>query len=204
MTDWVQDLLGGGSYFALLFLVTVENLFPPIPSEIVLPFAGALVEDGAMTYFGAVLAATSGSVLGALILYAIGRYGGRPLIYRFSRVLRLTESELDRADAWFDARGWWLVLFGRLIPGVRSVVSVPAGASEMPVAAFVGLTAFGSLVWNLALIGAGWALGANWDEATAFVEDYKLVAYALFALVLLSGLAWFVRHYRARAGAEAS
>ena len=132
MTDWVQDLIGGGSYLALTAILVLENLFPPIPSEIVLPFAGALVADGGMSYPGAVLAATAGSLIGALILYAVGRFGGRPLLYRYRRVVRLSEAQLDRADAWFDRRGPWIVLFGRLIPGIRSVVSVPAGAAEMP------------------------------------------------------------------------
>jgi membrane protein DedA with SNARE-associated domain len=204
VTDWVQDLLGGGSYLVLLALVALENLFPPIPSEIVLPFAGALVADEALWYPGAVLAATAGSVLGALVLYAVGRYGGRPLIYRHGRILRLTERDLDRADAWFDARGWWIVLLGRLIPGVRSVVSVPAGASEMPLLPFVALTTLGSLVWNAALIGAGWALGENWKEASAVIEDYKVVAYALVAVALLAFVLWVVRLVRSRSAAGAS
>lgn len=196
MTDWVKDLLGGGSYLVLFALVAAENLFPPIPSEIILPFAGALVADGAMTYPGALVFATAGSVAGAIVLYAIGRYGGRPLIYRFRRVLRLTEDQLDRADAWFDARGWWLVLFGRLVPGVRSVVSVPAGAAEMPVLPFLALTTIGSLIWNAALIGAGWALGANWVRATEIVEEYKLFAYPVVLLGLLAGAAYLVRRSR--------
>ena len=198
MTDWVQDVLGGGSYLVLFALVALENLFPPIPSEVILPFAGALVEDGGMTYPLAVAAATAGSVAGAIVLYAIGRFGGRPLLYRFSRVLRVSERDLDRADAWFDKRGWWIVLFGRLIPGIRSVVSVPAGASEMPLLPFIGLTTLGSLVWNCALIGAGWALGSQWEEASAVVEDYKVVAYALVALTLLVAVALFVRWQRRR------
>ena len=202
MTDWVQDLLGGGSYLVLLALVAAENLFPPIPSEVILPFAGALVENGGMTYFGALVAATAGSVLGALILYAFGRWGGRPLLYRYSRILRVSEDQLDRADAWFDARGWWIVLFGRLIPGVRSIVSIPAGASEMPLMPFVALTTLGSLTWNAALIGAGWALGANWEDATVLVEDYKLVAYAVVGVGLLAGVVYVARRTRTR-GARA-
>ena len=110
----------------------------------------------------AVLAATIGSVAGALILYALGRIGGRPLLLRHGRILRLDERRLDRADDWFDAHGPKLVLLGRLVPGVRSVVSVPAGLSEMPVGRFVALTALGSAVWNAVLIGAGWALGSRW------------------------------------------
>ena len=204
VTDWVQDLLGGGSYLVLLALVALENLFPPIPSEIVLPFAGALVADGAMTYPGAVLAATAGSLAGALVLYAFGRFGGRPLIYRYSRILRVTESDLDRADAWFDARGWWLVLLGRLVPGVRSIVSIPAGASEMPILPFVALTTLGSAVWNSALIGAGWTLGEQWEEASAVVEDYKVAAYAVVGLVVVAFVVWAARRVRSRTPTGAS
>ena len=165
MTGWAEDLLLGGGYVLLAVLILLENLFPPIPSELLLPLAGSRVASGDFDYFPAVLAATAGSVAGALVLYGIGRVGGRPLLLRQGRILRLDERRLDRADGWFDAHGPKLVLLGRLVPGVRSVVSVPAGLSEMPVARFVALTALGSTVWNAVLIGAGWALGARWRRA---------------------------------------
>ncbi len=199
MTDWVQDALGGGSYLVLMGFLVLENLFPPIPSEIILPFAGALVDEGAMSFVLAVAFATLGAVTGALILYAVGRFGGRPLIYRFRWVLRLSEAELDRADAWFDKRGLWIVLFGRLIPGVRSVVSIPAGASEMPLRQFVPLTALGSAVWSALLIGAGWVLGAKWEEASAVVESYKGVVYVVVGLALLAAVAFLLRRRSLRA-----
>src|SRR5688572_31374743 len=112
-----------------------------------------------MGYFGAVLAATIGSLFGALLLYAFGRLGGRPLLLRYGRWLRLDEARLDKADEWFDTHGGKIVFFGRLVPGVRSVVSIPAGLSEMPLGRFMLLTTAGSAIWNFALIGAGWALG---------------------------------------------
>ena len=203
MTEWVQELLGDGSYLVLTALLVLENLFPPIPSEIILPFAGALVADGGMTYPLAVVFATLGSLIGALLLYAVGRFGGRPLIYRYRRILRLSEAQLDRADAWFDRRGPWIVLFGRLIPGVRSIVSVPAGASEMPLPLFVGLTVLGSAVWNAAVIGAGWALGSRWDDASALLDDVSSVVYVVLALGLLAVVVLFVRYVRSRPAAEA-
>ncbi len=201
MTDWVQDALGGGSYLVLMGFLVLENLFPPIPSEIILPFAGALVDEGAMSFVLAVAFATLGAVTGALILYAVGRFGGRPLIYRFRWILRLSEAELDRADAWFDKRGLWIVLFGRLIPGVRSVVSIPAGASEMPLRQFVPLTALGSAAWSALLIGAGWALGAKWEEASAVIESYKGVVYVVIGLALLAAVAYLLRRRSLRAEA---
>jgi membrane protein DedA with SNARE-associated domain len=197
VTDWVQDALGGGSYLVLFALLVLENLFPPIPSEIVLPFAGALVADGGLTFAGALITATLGSLAGALILYAVGRYGGRPLLYRHARLFRLNEQQLDRADAWFDRRGDLIVLFGRLIPTVRSVVSIPAGASEMPILRFVVLTTIGSLAWNAALIGGGWALGENWEDFTAVVEQLKNVLYVVIVLALAAGAVYLVRRRRA-------
>ncbi len=199
MTEWVQDVLGEGGYLVLFGMLVLENLFPPIPSEIVLPFAGALVADGGLAYLGAVLAATAGSVAGALILYAVGRYGGRPLLYRYNRVFRVTDAQLDRADAWFDRRGSLIVLLGRLVPTVRSVVSIPAGAAEMPIVRFVALTTLGSAIWNAALVGAGWALGSNWEEASAVVDRFKTVVIVLVALAVAAGIVWLVRRRRARA-----
>ena len=203
MTEWVQDALGGGSYLVLTAMLVLENLFPPIPSEIVLPFAGALVSDGGMTFLGAMLAATIGSVTGALIIYGVGRFGGRPLLYRYGRVFRLTEPQLDRADAWFDRYGSWFVFFGRLIPTVRSIVSVPAGASEMPMPRFLILTTAGSALWNAALIGAGWSLGSNWEEAAAVVDRFKLAALAVIALACVAGVVWLLRRRRARTAGAA-
>ena len=184
MTGWAEDLLLGGGYVLLALLILLENLFPPIPSELLLPLAGSRIAAGDFDYVPAVLAATIGSVAGALILYAIGRVGGRPLLLRHGRILRLDARRLDRADEWFDAQGPKLVLLGRLVPGVRSVVSVPAGLSEMPVARFVALTALGSAVWNAVLIGAGWALGARWRDATELVERADVWVYVAVAAAI--------------------
>lgn len=200
---WINDAVASGGYPALAGLILVENVFPPIPSELILPLAGFYVGTGELIFLIAVLAATIGSVVGALILYGAARRGGRPLIYRYSKVLRVKEAELDRADAWFDKHGPWIVLFGRLIPGVRSIVSVPAGLSEMPLWHFVALTALGSAVWNSALIGAGWALGDQWGALEQYIGPLSRVAL----VVVIAGIAAFiVRRWqlsRRRTGARA-
>ena len=174
----------------LAALILLENLFPPIPSELLLPLAGSRVASGEFDFLPAVLAATLGSVTGALLLYAIGRIGGRPVLLKWGRVLRLDQRRLDRADDWFDRHGPKIVLLGRLVPGVRSVVSVPAGLSEMPVPRFVLLTALGSLVWNAALIGGGWALGNRWRDATHLVESVDVYLYAAVAALALAAYGW--------------
>jgi len=190
VSAWAEDLLLGGGYVLLAALILLENLFPPIPSELLLPLAGSRVASGEFDFLPAVLAATLGSVTGALLLYAIGRIGGRPVLLKWGRVLRLDQRRLDRADDWFDRHGPKIVLLGRLVPGVRSVVSVPAGLSEMPVPRFVLLTALGSLVWNAALIGGGWALGNRWRDATHLVESVDVYLYAAVAALALAAYGW--------------
>ena len=199
MTGWAEELLLGGGYVLLAVLILLENLFPPIPSELLLPLAGSRVASGDLDYLPAVLAATIGSVAGALVLYALGRLGGRPLLLRHGRILRLDERRLDRADDWFDAHGSKLVLLGRLVPGVRSVVSVPAGLSEMPVGRFLALTALGSAIWNAVLIGAGWALGSRWREATELVESADVWVYVAVAAAIAAA---FGAHRVRRARSE--
>jgi membrane protein DedA with SNARE-associated domain len=194
--DWVRNTVSAGGYPALGGLILAENLFPPIPSELILPLAGYYVGQGEMAFALAVLAATLGSVAGALILYAIARFGGRRVVLKYGRVLRIRERELDKGDAWFDRHGAPTVLFGRLIPGARSLVSIPAGLSEMAVLKFTALTTLGSAAWNCALIGAGWALGEHYDQVGGIVGPISsaVIVVGVLALAVLA-----VRLYRRRA-----
>jgi membrane protein DedA with SNARE-associated domain len=189
LTPWVIDALREGGGWVLALVMLGENLFPPIPSEAVLPLAGFLVAQSTLALPVALALSTVGSVLGALILYTVGRWGGRPAIYRWHRVLRLDEQQLDRADAWFDRRGPQLVFWCRMIPLARSVVSVPAGASEMRIVPFCALTTAGSLIWNAVLIGAGLALGRNWEVVTRTAETYKTVVLIAAAVVVIGAVA---------------
>ena len=193
--DWVRNTVSTGGYPALAGLILAENLFPPIPSELILPLAGFYVGQGEMTFILAVLAATIGSLAGALLLYAIARFGGRKLVLRFGKFLRVKEQDLDKADHWFDRHGAPIVLFGRLVPGARSLVSIPAGLSEMPVAKFIALTTLGSTAWNCALIGAGWALGEHYEKVGGIVGP---IGTAVVAVCALAVLALVVHAYRRR------
>lgn len=192
MGEWVAGVIGSFGYLGVALLMLAENLFPPIPSEVILPLTGFLVGRGDLAFLPALVVATSGSLLGAFALYALGRWGGRGLILRHGKLLRVTEAELDRADEWFDRYGDWVVLFGRMVPFVRSIVSIPAGLSEMPVLRFAILTAVGSGAWNALLIGAGWMLGENWARVSAAVSSVSNVVLVVVAVgaALILAILW--------------
>ena len=189
-----MDVIYALGYLGLALLLVAENLFPPIPSEVVLPLAGFLVGTGELSFFGALTAATAGSTAGALILYAMGRWGGRRLVLRYGRWLRVDKTRLDRAEGWFRRWGDWVVLAARVVPVARSVVSIPAGTAKMPPLRFTLLTVIGSALWNAVLIGAGVILGANWATVQDWVGSYSSVVLTVAAV----GAAVFLllRHYR--------
>lgn len=192
LTSWVTDVVESFGYVGVAFMIALENLIPPIPSEIVLPLAGFLVGQGRFSFLPVVLAATIGSVVGALILYAVGAWLGeerlRLLFRKFGRFVLMDESDLDKSREWFEHHGTKAVLFGRLVPGIRSLISIPAGLVGMSIWQFVLYTSIGSTVWNATLISFGWALGNQWDK----VEDYtSILQYIVIAIVVVVGT-WFV------------
>ena len=194
--QWIADNLAAFGYPGLAALLLIENLFPPIPSELVLPLAGFLVGRGKMSFLPALLTATLGSLLGAYALYALGLQGGRPLILRYGRWLRVKEGDLDRAEGWFDRYGGSVVFFARMVPGARSVVSIPAGTLNMPLGRFTLLTALGSAAWNALLIGAGWFLGDNWGQVTSTVGSVTNVVLVVLLVVMAGGALWWWRRGR--------
>ena len=194
MSQWVLNTIESLGYLGLALLLIAENLFPPIPSEVVLPLAGFLVGRGDLSFFGALVAATFGSVAGALILYAMGRWGGRRLVLRYGRWLRVDHESLTRAEGWFKRWGDWVVLVARVVPVARSIVSIPAGTMQMPLLRFTLLTTIGSAVWNTALIGGGVILGANWTTVQHWVGSYSDVA--LVVLAVGAGVFLLLRAFR--------
>jgi membrane protein DedA with SNARE-associated domain len=193
VTGWIADLIDAFGALGVALLMALENLFPPIPSELILPFAGFLVSRGELGYLPVLVASTAGSLFGALVLYALGRWGGRNLILRYGRFLRVKEADLDRAEGWFDRYDEWVVLFGRMVPGVRSVVSIPAGMLGTPFMRFVLLTTAGSAAWNALLLGAGWYLSDNWREIADIVGSASNVVLVLVAVALVSAAVWWWR-----------
>ena len=200
LTDTVSQVISDLGLLGLVALMFVENVFPPIPSEVVLPLAGFFVARGELSFVGVLFAATLGSVLGSILLYELARYGGRPFVLRYGSLLRVGPEELDRADAWFVRRGPIVVLVGRCIPGVRSLVSLPAGMLKMSRVAYILLTLVGSLIWNTALIGLGWILGEEWEKVSDVVGAVgtPLLIVVLLILGAISVVWWWRRHPRRR------
>src|SRR5262245_6546633 len=189
--NWAVGLVETLGYPGLAIVVALENVFPPIPSEAVLPLAGYLVSQGRMTLWGAVLASTVGSVAGALVLYWLGAAWGerrvRRLVKGYGRWLAIDEGDLDRAQAWFEHHGRVAVFSARLAPLTRSLISVPAGVARMPMGPFLLYTTVGSGIWNAVLIGAGWLLGANWG----LVERYQSMLGTAVVGLLVLAIGWF-------------
>ena len=200
--SWLTQAVESGGLWALAGFMLAENLFPPIPSEGILPLAGFVVNEGGLQLVPALAAATFGSVAGALLLYALGRWGGRPVLLRWHRVLRVNEQQLDRADEWFDTHGPKLVFWFRMLPLARSVISIPAGASEMPIGRFLLLTTLGSLLWNGMLIGAGMVVGDNWEAVSNLVDTFSTAALLLIAGATAAGMGYLVWRRRRRVTAE--
>jgi membrane protein DedA with SNARE-associated domain len=187
--EWVTGVIEALGYPGLTVLVALENVFPPIPSEIILPLAGFLTGQGRFSFPLVMLATTLGSLLGALVLYGVGAAAGRGrvrrLVERFGHWALLTPEDLTRAERWFDRYGTIAVFTGRLAPVVRSLVSIPAGYSRMPLGKFVLLTAVGSAIWNGVLVSLGWALGENWHNIERYVDWLQYLVLAAVALLVI-------------------
>jgi membrane protein DedA with SNARE-associated domain len=194
LAEWVTSVVETLGYVGVASLVALENLFPPIPSEVVLPLAGFVAGRGEASFIGMVLAATAGSLFGAFALYAIAAAIGpvrlRALVVRYGGWFRIGEEDLDRTESWFDRRANIAVLICRCIPLIRSLISIPAGFRRMHLAPFALFTLLGSLVWNVLLVGAGYLLGEQWEAVEGPVEVFqKVVIGAILAAVLL--FVWF-------------
>jgi membrane protein DedA with SNARE-associated domain len=180
-------------YLGVALWVAIESVVIPIPSELVLPFAGFLAADPSSvepltgqpwTIPLLVAAATVGSLLGALVAYAIGYFGGRPVLLRWGRYLRFTEEDLERTEAFFARWGSAAAFIGRMIPVVRSLVSFGAGLGRMPLLPFIVFTVLGSIPWNLALVIAGYLLGENWVAFESLLARYEAAVLAGLAIAV--------------------
>lgn len=204
--DWIVSLMDTLGAPGVGIAILLENLFPPIPSEVVLPLGGFTVAQGSLRFLPVFIWATIGSVVGAYLLYGIGAWLGADRLRAIADWMWLVKaSDVDKALEWFDRYGKPSILFGRLIPGIRSLISIPAGLDRMNLLTFGLWTTLGSGIWNAILIYLGFVLGDNWESVTGYVDRYSKVVYVLLILLMV----WFFvyllrRNARERKGGAAA
>ena len=196
MQEFIISLMGQFGYFGVFFLIALENVFPPIPSEVILLFGGFMTTYTSLNIALMVVAATLGSLLGAIVLYYIGKILNKERLKKIvsgkvGKVLRLKEKDIDMADHWFDTKGNKTVFFCRFIPIVRSLISIPAGMSEMPMAKFLLYTTVGSAIWNTVLIVIGNRVGENWESILGVFDQYSHIVLILLILIFVLFIVWF-------------
>jgi membrane protein DedA with SNARE-associated domain len=200
--DYAQSTVMTLGYPGLIGIIFLENVFPPIPSDVVLPLAGYTAATTPMSFIGALLATTAGSLLGAIALYGFGAWLGedrvRRLARRYGRYLTFEEAELDRSLAWFRRHGSIVVMVARVVPVFRSLISIPAGMSGMPIGRFLVFSAIGAAAWNSSLISGGYLLGANWEQVVGWLEQYQMIMIAVNVSAFLVVATLRVRSYRRR------
>lgn len=186
IAEQVIQTMGYPGIFILMF---IENLFPPIPSEVVMPFAGFLVNKGEMSFVGIMISGTAGAIVGAIAIYYIGVKLGEERLRRWvdnnGKYLLLSQSELDSSLDTFNNHGKVMVLVGRLIPTIRSLISIPAGIEHMNLGIFLVFTLVGTTLWNLLLAGGGVYLGSNWERVLVWVDRYSYIIYAVLGGLLI-------------------
>ncbi len=193
MFDWIVSLLARGGYVGVAGLMFAENVFPPIPSELVMPLSGYLAAQETLALIPVILAGTLGSVAGAVLWYWIGLRIGQERLKRFARNhgkwLTLSPEDVDGASRWFRDYGWRAVFFGRMVPGVRTFISVPAGVARMPIMPFLAFTTVGSAIWTTLLAYAGYLLESQYEKVADWLNPIStaivvgIVGYYIFRVI---------------------
>ncbi len=197
LETWITSIMADFGYIGIFLLIMVENLFPPIPSEIILTFGGFMTTVSSLNVVMVIIVATLGSVVGAILLYKVASYFGKErltkIVLKHGRILRLKESDIERAENFFLKYGSWAVFLCRMIPLIRSLISIPAGMTQMKMSRFLVLTTAGSLLWNTVLIGLGAFLGESWNEIVVFMDSFSTIIYGIIAVIVVVGLGFFFR-----------
>jgi len=190
MQALIISMMNKFGYLGILLLIAIENVFPPIPSEVILGFGGFMTTYTKLNIVGVIIFATLGSVIGAIILYLIGKILNRERLAKIVRgkigkILFLKEEDIEKAYGWFDKRGYKTVFFCRFVPIVRSLISIPAGMSEMKMPKFLAYTTIGSLIWNTVLVCIGATLGDNWEKLVLVMDEYSTIALVLIIILFI-------------------
>ncbi|MBS4190630.1 DedA family protein [Bacillus sp. FJAT-49705] len=202
MEIWITDIMNEFGYIGIMLLIALENIFPPIPSEVILTFGGFMTTTTDLSVMGVVVFSTIGSVGGAVILYGIGRLIDvermERIIDKWGHILRLTKKDIHKAEDWFNKYGVWTVFFCRLVPLIRSLISIPAGMSHMNIWLFLIFTTLGTTIWNVILVNIGAVVGASWEDIVKYMDIYSNVVYIILALLFILFIVLFVKKRVAR------
>lgn len=200
MENIVVEIINNYGYLGIGLLILIENLFPPIPSELILTFGGFMTTNSNMTVIGVIITSTIGSVLGAIALYYIGKILNKERLIKivkskYGKLLRIKPKDIESADRWFDTKGNKTVFFCRFVPVVRSLISIPAGMSEMPMLKFLIYTTFGSLIWNTLLVCIGAFAGNKKDMILNIIDK---VSYLILLIIVIICIVFVYKFYKKR------
>lgn len=201
MQEIIISLMDKFGYFGILLLIAVENIFPPIPSEVILTFGGFMTTYTSLEVPGVILFSTVGSIIGAVVLYGVGKIFNKERLMkivsgRIGKILRLKAQDIESAEAWFAKRGNGAVFFCRFVPIVRSLISIPAGMSGMAVTPFLLYTTVGSFIWNTVLVVIGSIVGENWEKVAHTMDMYSNITLIVLVILFVSVVAGF--YYKKR------
>lgn len=195
ISAWILAMMDTLGLFGVTAFMFLENVFPPIPSEIIMPAAGFAASKGSMGLIAVIIAGTLGSVLGALPLYYLGTIFDEKrllnLTHKYGKYVLVKPSDVTNAQNWFNKYGYWVIFFGRMIPAIRSLISIPAGMSRMPMLPFLALTLAGSAIWTTMLAYAGYVLGANYDKVAAFISPIS--KFVVVSVLIVGAVVAFMR-----------
>jgi Uncharacterized membrane-associated protein len=198
MQGWIVSVMNQFGYIGIALLIAIENIFPPIPSEVILTFGGFMTTVTEMKIWGVILSATVGSVLGAVVLYGVGRWLNPRRLEswldgRIGKMLHFKKEDVSRAGKWFAHHGKTTVFFCRFIPIVRSLISIPAGMARMNLGVFLLLTTLGTAIWNTVLVFAGAFLGQSWEVAVGYINAYTNIFVAICAVAVIALGVWYYK-----------
>ena len=198
MQEFVLSVMNQYGYLGVFLMIAIENIFPPIPSEVILLFGGFMTTKSDLSFIGVTITSTIGSVVGAIVLYGIGAWIVERNLYRFvnryGKFLRVKTKDIDRTIQWFDKYGYWTIFFCRFVPLLRSLISIPAGLTRMNLPLFMLFTTIGTLIWNIVLIYLGQAVGGNWHAIVYYMDIYSRIIYiVLIILAIFIIWKWFKR-----------
>ena len=196
----IISIMNKFGYLGVMLLIAIENIFPPIPSEVILTFGGFMTKqpNSSITILGVIISATIGSIVGALVLYYIGKILNKERLSKLvsgnvGKILRVKPKDIESADKWFDNKGNKTVFFCRFIPIVRSLISIPAGMSEMPMPKFLAYTFVGSAIWNTVLVVIGSVVGKNWEKVVEVIDKYSKITLIVLVVLFIVGIAIFYK-----------